>query len=102
MEPGCRADSCPPAPPASRRCGSRAGSGPTVVIFVRALLFGDRVAGWPSMMVVILLGIGMVMLALGIVGLYVSKIYTEVKGRPLYILAESGGELDEPGDVPAR
>ena len=76
-----------------------------VVIFVRALLFGDRVAGWPSMMVVILLGIGMVMLALGIVGLYVSKIYTEVKGRPLYILAESGGELDEPGepgDVPAR
>lgn len=68
-----------------------------VVIFVRALLFGDRVAGWPSMMVVILLGVGMITCALGVVGLYVSKIYTEVKGRPLYILAELGGEVGEAG-----
>jgi glycosyltransferase involved in cell wall biosynthesis len=58
------------------------------IVVIRALVVGDPVAGWPSMMsVVVFLG-GMQLLAIGIVGLYISKIYLETKQRPLYIIKE--------------
>ena len=57
-----------------------------VFVIVRALLFGDEVAGWPSLMTVMLLSLGFVLLALGVVGQYVAKLYLEVKKRPLYIV----------------
>lgn len=59
-----------------------------VFVLVRALLFGDPVAGWPSLMCVILLLGGSILFGLGIVGLYLSKVYSEVKRRPLYVVAE--------------
>lgn len=59
-----------------------------VFVLVRALLFGDPVAGWPSLMCVILLLGGAILFGLGIVGLYLSKVYSEVKRRPLYVVAE--------------
>lgn len=61
-----------------------------VFIIVRAALFGDPVAGWPSLVCIITLFAGMLLLGLGIVGLYVAKIYNESKGRPHYIVAEEG------------
>lgn len=59
-----------------------------VFVVVRALLFGDPVAGWPSLMAVTILFGGLNLLGIGIVGLYVSKIYSESKRRPLYIVSE--------------
>jgi len=59
-----------------------------VLVFVRALLFGDPVAGWPSLVCIVLLLSGLQLLSLGIVGLYVSKMYQEVKRRPLYVVKE--------------
>ncbi|MFV0380339.1 MAG: glycosyltransferase family 2 protein [Anaerorhabdus sp.] len=66
-----------------------------VFIFIRALIFGDPVSGWPSMMVMILFLGGIQLLALGIMGEYLSKTYMEVKKRPNYVIRKSYGCLEE-------
>lgn len=60
----------------------------TLVIIVKTLVFGDRVTGWPSLACIICFTSGISMFCSGIIGLYVSKVYSEVKGRPQYILKE--------------
>lgn len=59
-----------------------------VVVLVKTLAFGDPVAGWPSMMCIILFLGGIQLLTMGIVGQYLAKTYLETKKRPIYILAE--------------
>ncbi|MDY5279825.1 glycosyltransferase family 2 protein [Sharpea porci] len=59
-----------------------------IFIIVRRLIFGDPVAGWASIVSILLLIGGIVMLCLGIIGLYVSKIYLETKKRQIYIIKE--------------
>lgn len=59
-----------------------------VFVFIRAALFGDPVAGWPSLMVVILLMGGAQLLSLGVVGRYLANVYIEAKRRPVYIVRE--------------
>lgn len=59
-----------------------------IFIFVRALLYGDPVAGWPSMMCIISLIGGVQLLCIGIMGQYMSKMYMEVKDRPKYLVKE--------------
>ena len=44
------------------------------------------IQGWTSMTVIILFFVGIQLLSIGILGIYISKIYREVKGRPLYIV----------------
>lgn len=61
-----------------------------IFIFIRAVIWGDSVAGWPSMICVITMLGGIQLLCLGIIGYYLSKTYSEVKHRPLYIEKESG------------
>ncbi|HJV43019.1 glycosyltransferase family 2 protein [Caulobacter sp.] len=61
------------------------------MIILRTLLFGRDVPGYPSLMVVILLGFGLQMLAIGALGEYVARIYQEVKGRPLYVVMDRYG-----------
>lgn len=63
-------------------------------IVVRALLFGDPVPGWPSTACIILLIGGIQLLCIGILGQYVSRIYLEVKNRPIYVLRESNTERE--------
>lgn len=60
-----------------------------VVIIIRALVFGDPVAGWPSLVTIIFFLGGIQLLCLGIMGLYLSKTYLETKKRPIYIVRES-------------
>ncbi len=60
-----------------------------IFVVVRALLFGDPVAGWPSMICVILLAAGAQLFSAGVLGQYLSKTYLETKRRPLYIVKES-------------
>ena len=62
----------------------------TVVVVVRAILFGDPVAGWPSLMTAILLVGGAQLLCLGVIGQYLAKTYVETKHRPIYLAREQG------------
>jgi len=60
----------------------------TIFIFLRALIFGDPVSGWPSMVCIITLLGGIQLLCMGIMGMYLSKMYLECKNRPIYIVKE--------------
>lgn len=57
-------------------------------IFVRALIYGDPVAGWPSTVCIISFIGGVQLLCLGIMGQYMSKLYMEVKDRPKYLIKD--------------
>lgn len=64
--------------------------GLAVFVFVRAALFGDPVAGWPSLMVAVLLVGGVQLLCLGVIGQYLAKTYIETKRRPIYLIRDEG------------
>ncbi len=59
-----------------------------IFLFVRALVFGDPVDGWPSLACMITFFSGIQLFVSGIIGMYLSKTYLEVKGRPVYIVKE--------------
>ena len=59
-----------------------------IFLFVRALIFGDPVSGWPSLACMITFFSGLQLFSVGIIGMYISKTYLEVKGRPIYIVKE--------------
>ncbi|WP_424941665.1 glycosyltransferase family 2 protein [Aliiroseovarius sp. S253] len=58
----------------------------SVFLFVRVLILGVDTPGYASTIILILTFGGMNMFALGIIGEYVGRIYTEVRQRPLYIV----------------
>ena len=60
-----------------------------IFIIVRALLFGDPTAGWPSMVTIILFIGGVQLLCIGIIGKYIGKIFMETKKRPVFIVKET-------------
>ena len=47
------------------------------------------IPGWPSLITLVLFFGGIQLLSIGIVSIYISKIYREVKGRPLYVIEET-------------
>ena len=57
-------------------------------VFIKALAYGDPVAGWPSMVCIILFLGGVQLLGIGVLGQYLAKTYLEVKNRPQYVLQE--------------
>lgn len=60
-----------------------------IIIFLRALIFQDPVAGWPSLACIILFVGGIQLFCMGILGEYLAKTYLEVKDRPIYICKET-------------
>lgn len=58
-------------------------------IVIRTWVFGDPVAGWPSLVCIIFLIGGIQLLCIGIIGQYLSKTYLETKKRPKYIIKDS-------------
>ena len=58
-------------------------------VVVRTLVFGDPVAGWPSMVCITFLIGGIQLLCIGIIGQYLSKTYLETKKRPKYIIKDT-------------
>ncbi len=59
-----------------------------IFIIIKKLVWGDPVQGWASMVCILLFLGGIILLCLGIIGLYVSKIYLETKKRQIYIVKE--------------
>lgn len=53
-----------------------------------SILFGHVIPGWSSLMLSIWLVGGFILISMGITGTYIGQIYTEVKRRPLYHIAE--------------
>ena len=66
-------------------------------LVLRTLIFGNPVAGYPSLMVVILLLGGTQLVTLGIMGEYLGRVFNETKRRPLYLV-----ERYEPSRATAR
>lgn len=64
-----------------------------IVTFVKTLVFGEPVAGFPTLMCVILLIGGIQLLMIGILGQYMAKMYIETKHRPIYIVKETEDEI---------
>lgn len=66
-----------------------------LVVVVQKLAFGIDVPGYATIVVLVLLLGGLQLFSLGILGEYLSKIYVQVKNRPVYILKEHLGKDDE-------
>lgn len=76
-------------------------------LIVRTLVGGVDVPGYASLMVMVLMLGGVNLLSLGIIGEYLGRTYTEVKGRPLYIVrslhgVEPAGEAAPVAAAPAE
>ena len=56
-----------------------------IVIVLQTLIYGKDIPGYASLMCIMLLLGGIELLVLGILGEYISRIYNEVKNRPIYI-----------------
>ena len=66
-----------------------------IVVVVQKLAFGIDVPGYATIVVLVLLLGGLQLFSLGILGEYLSKIYVQVKKRPVYILKEHLVKDDE-------
>ena len=64
------------------------------VVVLQKLIFGIDVPGYATIVVLVLFLGGMQLFCLGILGEYLSKIYVQVKNRPIYILKEHLGKDD--------
>lgn len=62
-----------------------------LVVIVSHWLYGDPVRGWATLITVVLFFAGVNLISIGVVGEYVARIFTEVKGRPVYLLRDQQG-----------
>lgn len=63
-----------------------------IFIIVNTLINGNETSGWPSTICIIFMVTGIQLFCIGIIGQYLSKVYLEVKNRPIYIVKESNIE----------
>ena len=60
-----------------------------IYIIINTLMYGNPTSGWPSMICIIFMVTGIQLFCIGIIGQYLSKVYLEVKNRPIYIVKDT-------------
>jgi dolichol-phosphate mannosyltransferase len=65
-----------------------------LLIVVQRILFDIHLPGWPALMVTMLFLGGSILFTTGVLGIYVGKIYNEVKGRPRFVIQQLIGFSD--------
>lgn len=63
-----------------------------IYVIIKTLLFGDPVAGYPSLVSLILFLSGIQFIILGVIGEYLGRVFNETKNRPLYFIDEYNNE----------
>ena len=79
-------------------------------IMLKTLLYGDPVQGFPTLVTVVLFLGGLQLVALGVIGEYLARMFVEVKQRPLYLVARhlprttaaKRAAADPPGAAPGQ
>jgi hypothetical protein len=70
-------------------------------IVYETLVYDERVPGYPSLFVGVMVLGGVQLIMLGVVGEYIGKILDELKGRPVYFVAEHAVKPREEEKAPA-
>lgn len=66
-----------------------------IIIISKTLVYGEKIQGYPSLMVVILFLGGIQLISMGIIGEYMGRIFNETKKRPLYFIDEYNDEREK-------
>jgi len=66
-------------------------------IVAKTMLFGIDVPGWSTLAVAVFLLGGVQLISIGVLGEYLARVFTEVKGRPGFIIAEIHSHIEAEG-----
>jgi dolichol-phosphate mannosyltransferase/undecaprenyl-phosphate 4-deoxy-4-formamido-L-arabinose transferase len=64
-----------------------------LLVLMRKLVWGSAVAGWASIMIVLLVVGGLILFSLGIIGQYLARLISGVEGRPAFVIRREASKL---------